>query len=80
MRLTITLAEDVHRALKEAAAQRGKTMGRLVEESLRHYGIKTTGEAERLVAAARQRAALTEEQACELAVVETRAGRGRGRG
>jgi hypothetical protein len=78
-RLTISLPEDMHRALKEAAARRGRTMGELVEESLRFFGIKSDREAERLVALARERAELTEEQAVELAVAETRAERERGR-
>jgi predicted transcriptional regulator len=40
-RLTITLSPERHRALKEAAARRSKTIHRLVEESLDAYGIKT---------------------------------------
>ena len=39
-RLTITLSDERHRALREAAVQRGKTIGQLIEESLDHYGIK----------------------------------------
>jgi hypothetical protein len=33
-RLTITLSDARHKALKEASAQRGKTIGPLLEESL----------------------------------------------
>jgi hypothetical protein len=76
-RLTITLSDERHRALREAAVQRGKTMGQLVEESLEFYGIKSARSAEALVAKARARAGMTERQALRLAVEETRAARRR---
>lgn len=38
-RLTITLSEPLHRALKEAAAVRGKTIEQLIDESLYFYGV-----------------------------------------
>jgi hypothetical protein len=76
-RLTITLSEERHRALREAAAQRGKTIGQLIEESLEFYGIKTSRSAGALVAKARERAALAESQALRIAVKETRAARRR---
>ena len=44
-RLTITLSESRYRALKEAAAQRGKTIGQLIDESLDFYGIKSREQA-----------------------------------
>jgi predicted transcriptional regulator len=71
-RLTITLSEEVHRALKEAAARRRKSIGQLVEESLDFYGIKTTERAADLVASARQRAGMAEEEALDLALEEIR--------
>jgi hypothetical protein len=74
-RLTITLSDRRHRALKEAAARRGKTIGSLVEESLDAYGIKTGGEAATIVARARERAAMTETGAMRLALQETKAQR-----
>ena len=37
-RLTITLSEARYRALKEASAQRDKTIGQLIDESLDFYG------------------------------------------
>jgi hypothetical protein len=74
-RLTITLSEERHRALKEAAARRGKTIGQLVEESLDYCGIKTPVRAAELVARARGRARLEEEQALDAAVTETREAR-----
>ncbi len=76
-RLTITLSDRRHRALKEAAARRGKTIGSLVEESLDAYGIKTGGEAAALVARAREQAKMTESSAMKLALEETKAHRRR---
>lgn len=54
-RLTITLSEPRYRALKEAAAQRGKTIGQLIDESLDFYGIKSREQALDLVRRARAR-------------------------
>lgn len=76
-RLTITLSDERHRALKEAAARRGTTVGRIVEESLEFFGIKTGDEAAALVALARERAHMTEVDAVELALRETRSVRER---
>jgi len=76
-RLTITLSDERHRALREAALSRGKTIGQLIEESLEFYGIKTARGAEELVAKARARASLSEADALRLAVNETRAARRR---
>jgi len=75
-RLTITLPDDLHRALKEAAARRDRTIGDLVAESLAAYGIKPRETARELVARAREHARLSEEEALTLAVAETRAARG----
>ena len=74
-RLTITLSDERHQALREAAAKRGKTIGQLIEESLDFYGIKSARNAEELVAKARARASLSEADALELGVNETRAAR-----
>ncbi len=74
-RLTLTLPDELHRALKEAAAVRGRTIGDLVAESVVAYGIKPREEAERLVARARERAGLSEAKALGLATRETRAAR-----
>ena len=76
-RITITLSEDAHRAVKEAAARQGKTIGKIIEESLDFYGIKSTARAVDLVARARKHARLSEQEALELATEETRAERGR---
>ena len=74
-RLTITLDDDLHRALKEASARQGRPIGKLIEESLRLRGIKPTEDARELVERARSNAGLTEVQALELAddeVAQTR--------
>lgn len=78
-RLTITLSQERHRALKEAAARRSKTIRSLVEESLDAYGIKTTSQAAELIARARKRSSMSEAEATRLAIQETRAHRRRRR-
>lgn len=72
-RLTITLSEPRYRALKEAAAQRDKTIGQLIDESLDFYGIKSREQAQDLVRKVRLSSQLSEEQALALAVDEVRA-------
>ena len=74
-RLTITLSEARYRALKEASAQRAKTIGQLIEESLEFYGIKSREDARDLVRRARARSKLSEEQALKVAQDEVRAAR-----
>lgn len=74
-RLTITLSEPRYRALKETAAQRGKTIGQLIDESLDFYGIKSNEQALDLVRRARARNVLSEEQALALAQDEVQATR-----
>ena len=76
-RLTITLPDELHRALKETAAQRNVPIGDLIAESLDFYGIKSTESARSLVARARQKAQLAEDDAIRLAQREVRAVRGR---
>jgi predicted DNA-binding ribbon-helix-helix protein len=74
-RLTITLSEPRYRALKEAAVQRDKTIGQLIDESLDFYGIKSREQALDLVRLARSRSVLSEEQALILAQTEVQATR-----
>ncbi len=74
-RLTISLSEPRYRALKEAAAQRGKTIGQLIDESLDFYGIKSNEAALDLVRRARARSVLSPEQALALAQQEQHATR-----
>ena len=74
-RLTISLPDELHQALREAAAKRNRSLGELVAESLEFYGIKTEEKAQDLVARARRAADLTEEEAADLAARETWASR-----
>ena len=74
-RLTIALSAPRYRALKETAAQRGKTMGQLIEESRDFYGIKSNEQALDLVRRARARNGLSDEQALALAQAEVTATR-----
>jgi hypothetical protein len=74
-RLTITLSEPRYRALKEAAAQRDKTIGQLVDESLDFFGIKSREQAIELVRRARSHSEMDEEQALTLAIDEVREAR-----
>ena len=76
-RLTITLSDARFRALKEASAQRDKTIGQLIEESLEFYGIKSRADARALVLRARGHSGLTEAQALALATKEVKAARKR---
>lgn len=74
-RLTISLPDEIHQALREAAARRGTAIGSIVAESLVAYGIKTRASALELVRRAQAQAGLDEERATSLAVAETRADR-----
>ena len=66
-RLTITLSEARYRALKEAAVQRNKTIGQLIDESLEFYGIKSRDDARELVRRARAQGGLSADAAMEVA-------------
>lgn len=72
-RLTITLSEARYRALKEAAVQRDKTIGQLIDESLDFYGVKSREEARDLVRRARARSKLSDDQALAVAQEQVRA-------
>lgn len=74
-RLTITLNDSLHQALKEASARQGRSIGKIIEEGLLLRGIKPIDSARELVARARAGSNLSEGDAMELAVAETRARR-----
>ena len=76
-RLTITLPDELHRALKETSARRNLPIGELIAESLDFYGIKTTESARSLVARARRHSNLSEKEALHVANKEVRASRRR---
>ena len=44
-RLTITLDDNLHRAIKETAARQGRSIGQIIAESLQLRGIKSLGNA-----------------------------------
>ena len=71
-RLTISLTDRTHRALKEAAARQGRSMGSLTEESLELRGILPSDAALEIVARARSSAGLSNGDAMAIAVRETR--------
>jgi predicted transcriptional regulator len=75
-RLTITLDDNLHRALKETAVRQGRSIASIIEESLRLRGIRDQAGARDLVNQARERANLGEAEALELAAEETRSARG----
>lgn len=72
-RLTITLSEARYRALKEASAQRDKTIGQLIDESLDFYGIKSREDARELVRRARTHSKLSESRAMAVAQEQVKA-------
>lgn len=74
-RLTITVDDALHQALKEAAARQGRSIGKIIEEGLLLRGIKPMASARDLVARARRQAAMDDAQAMSLALSETHAHR-----
>jgi hypothetical protein len=76
--LTIKISEKATTALQRVAAARGRTVDQVVEESLEIAGILAQREAAALVDRARKSSDLSNAEALELAVTETRAVR-RGR-
>jgi len=74
-RLTITLSEARYKALKEAAVQRDKTIGQLIDESLDFYGIKSREDARDLVRRARAHSNLPDDEALAVAQEHVRAAR-----
>ena len=71
-RLTITLADRTHRALKEVAARQNRSMASIIEESLELRGIQPYDAAMEVVARAQANSGLTDDEAMALAVEETR--------
>lgn len=71
-RLTISLADRTHRALKEAAARQNRSMGSIIEESLELRGIQPYDTALEIVARAQANSRLSDDDAMALAVEETR--------
>jgi len=76
-RLTITLDDSIHQALKETAARQGRSIGKIIEEGLILRGIKPVDHARELVTRARHNAVQESDDALAIAVEETRAARER---
>ena len=74
-RLTINLDDKIHRALKETAARQNRSIGSIIEESLKLRGIRTYDSARDLVAKARAKSTISSDEAMKLAVEETRRSR-----
>lgn len=72
-RLTITLSDECHQALRETAARQHKSIRTIIEASLHFYGIKSTKSASDYVSLARKSSRMNAEEALDLAVSETRA-------
>ena len=72
VRLTISLAERTHRALKEAGARQNRSMAAIIEESLRLRGLQPLESAKEIVAKARERTNLDSSQAMAVGLRETR--------
>lgn len=71
-RLTISLAERTHRALKEAAARQNRSMASIIEESLELRGIRPYDSAMEIVGKAQASSGLSDRDAMALAIDETR--------
>ena len=71
-RITVSLSPESHKALKSAAARRGKTIGELVEESLEAWCVKPESTVADILARARTHSRLSVAAADKLAVKETR--------
>ncbi|MDO3378985.1 ribbon-helix-helix protein, CopG family [Geoalkalibacter halelectricus] len=71
-RLTVTLDDDLHRALKETAARQGRSINAIIEESLRFRGIRDRASARTPVERARRQSGMTEHKAMNLAIEEVR--------
>jgi len=74
-RLTISLSDERHLALKETAARQHRSIREIIENSLDNYGIKSTKSARDYVAIARSNSNLNEAEALTIAVDETRSSR-----
>jgi predicted transcriptional regulator len=74
-RLTINLDDKIHRALKETAARQNRSIGSIIEESLKLRGIRTYDSARELVAKARANSTIGGDEAMKLADEETRRSR-----
>ena len=76
-RLTISLSDEMHQALKESSARTGRTIGNLIEEGLRLRGIRPMNTSKNLVKKARSNSAINEDDALRIALDEVKQSRKR---
>jgi hypothetical protein len=76
-RLTISLSDEMHQALKESSARTGRTIGSLIEEGLRLRGIRPMNITKNLVKKARSNSAINEDDALRIALDEVNQSRKR---
>jgi len=69
-RLTISLSDEMHQALKESSARTGRTIGNLIEEGLRLRGIRSMNITKNVVKKARSNSAIYEDDALRIALDE----------
>lgn len=74
-KVTISLPDDVHQALEEESDRLGRSIESLIEERLTSSGPGASARVAYLVEKARRSSGLSEGQALETAVGETRARR-----
>ena len=72
-RLTITLDDRLHRALREAALREGRSVRSIIEEGLILGGIRSVGHPRDLVEKARGTSGLSESDAIDVAQMEVSA-------
>lgn len=77
MRLTITLSEARHAALKATATRLGVSIGALIDQSLEAYGVHADDRFERLLQRAKESAGMTEQEATRFALRAVRGVRDR---
>jgi hypothetical protein len=74
-RLTITLEDSLHLSLKEAAVRQGRSIGKIIEESLLLRGIRPMKSSQEILGKARthakNKANLNDADAMTLALDET---------
>ena len=76
-RLTISLSDEMHQALKESSARTGRTIGNLIEEGLRLRGIRPMNITKNLVKKARSNSAINEDDALRIVLDEVNQSRKR---
>ena len=76
-RLTISLSDEMHQALKESSARTGRTIGSIIEEGLLLRGIRPMITTKNLVKKARSNSAINEDDALRIALDEVNQSRKR---